>query len=144
MKLNKMSIEELEQLSYTDLTFMILKEENKTMSTPAIFKKICKLLGYSDEDFSEKIGDYYTSLTIDKRFLMLENGEWDIRDNHSIEISLEDDEEEISTEEDEEASEEETAEEEDIDAVVDEELEDVEEDIDDLAVLDEEELDEEE
>lgn len=145
MKLKKMSIEELELLSYTDLTYMILKEENKTMNTPTIFKKICELLGYSDEEFSEKIGDYYTSLTIDKRFIMLENGEWDVRDNHSVEISLEDDEEEMTPEEDEEEEivEEET-DEEDIDAVVDDELEDVEDDIEDLAVLDEDELDDEE
>lgn len=144
MKLKKMSLEELEQLSYADLTYMILKEENKTMNTPTVFKKICKLLGYSDDDFSEKIGDYYTSLTIDKRFLMLENGEWDVRDNHSVEISLEEDDEEISNEEDEEIIEEETDDEDNIDAVVDEELEDVEDDIEDLAVLDEDELDEEE
>ena len=144
MKLKKMSIEELELLSYTDLTYMILKEEKKTMNTSEIFKRICQLLSYSDEAFSEKIGDYYTSLTIDKRFLMLENGEWDIRDNHSVEISLDDDEEEpVSEEEEEEIVEEETEEEEDIDAVVDDELEDVDDDIEDLAVLDEDELEEE-
>ena len=61
--------------------------------------------------YAEKIGDYYTSLTTDKRFVILENGEWDIRDNHVLNISLE---------------------------------EDVEEDIDDLAVLDEEEIGKEE
>ena len=144
MKLKKMSIEELELLSYTDLTYMILKEEKKTMNTPTIFRKICELLGYSDEEFSEKIGDYYTSLTIDKRFVMLENGEWDVRDNHSVEISLEEDEEEIPSEEDEEEVVEEETDEEDIDAMVDDELEDVDDDIDDLAVLDEDELDEEE
>ena len=144
MKLKKMSIEELELLSYTDLTYMILKEENKSMNTPTIFRKICELLGYSDEEFSEKIGDYYTSLTIDKRFVMLENGEWDVRDNHSVEISLEDDEEEITSEEDEEEIVEEETDEEDIDAVIDDELEDVDDDIEDLAVLDEDELDDEE
>lgn len=145
MKLKQMSIEELELLSYTDLTYMILKEENKTMNTATIFKKICELLGYSDEDFSNKIGDYYTSLTIDKRFLMLENGEWDVRDNHVVELSLEEDEEEELTEEmDEESSEDEESEE-DIDAVIDdEELDDIDDDLEDLAVLDEEELDSEE
>lgn len=145
MKLKQMSIEELELLSYTDLTYMILKEENKTMNTATIFKKICELLGYSEEDFSNKIGDYYTSLTIDKRFLMLENGEWDVRDNHVVELSLEDDDEEELTEEvDEEITEEEESEE-DIDAVIDDEdLDDVDDDLEDLAVLNEEELDSEE
>lgn len=145
MKLKQMSIEELELLSYTDLTYMILKEENKTMNTATIFKKICELLGYSEEDFSNKIGDYYTSLTIDKRFLMLENGEWDVRDNHVVELSLEDDDEEELTEEVDEEITEEAESEEDIDAVIDDEdLDDVDDDLEDLAVLNEEELDSEE
>ena len=40
MKLKQMSKEELELLSYTDLTYMILKENKKSMNTPTIFKKI--------------------------------------------------------------------------------------------------------
>ena len=44
MKLSKMSKEELEQYSYTDLAAMILKEEKKSLNTPTIFKKICENL----------------------------------------------------------------------------------------------------
>lgn len=141
MKLKDKSPEELELMSYTDLTYMILKEENKTMNTAVIFRKICELLGLTEEDFSEKIGDYYTSLTIDKRFVMLENGEWDVRDNHAIEISL-DDEDEDSEEESEEEIEDEEETEEDIDTVIDDDdLDDSDDDLEDLAVLDEDELD---
>lgn len=100
MKLNNLSLEELELMSYTDLTYMMLKESKKTMNTPTIFKEICKLLNLSDSAYEDKIGDYYTSLAMDKRFVMLENGEWDIRDNRSVEIVLdEDDEEEEEIEE---------------------------------------------
>lgn len=147
MKLKDKSPEELELMSYTDLTYMILKEEKKTMNTAVIFRKICELLGLSEDDFSEKVGDYYTSLTIDKRFVMLENGEWDVRDNHAVEISLDD-------EDDEEASEDEVEEddivedeesEDDIDANIDDDdLDDNDDDLEDLAVLDEDELDSEE
>lgn len=148
MKLKNMSQEELQLLSYTDLTYKILKEEKETLNTPAIFRKICDLLGYSDEEYAEKIGDYYTSLTIDKRFVMLENGEWDIRDNHVLNISLEDDDEEELESEEEESEYDENIEEteEDIDEVIDDDEldDDVEEDIDDLAVLDEEEIGKEE
>lgn len=148
MKLKNMSQEELQLLSYTDLTYKILKEEKKTLNTPTIFRKICDLLGYSDEEYAEKIGDYYTSLTIDKRFVMLENGEWDIRDNHVLNISLEDDDEEELESEEEESEYDENIEEteEDIDEVIDDDEldDDVEEDIDDLAVLDEEEIGKEE
>ena len=146
MKLKDKSPEELELMSYTDLTYMILKEEKKTMNTAVIFRKICELLGLSEDDFSEKVGDYYTSLTIDKRFVMLENGEWDVRDNHAIEISLdEEDEDEISEEESEEEIEDEEDSDEDIDTVIDDDdLDDNDDDLEDLAVLDEDELDSEE
>ena len=149
MKLKNMKLEELELLSYSDLTYRILKEEKKTMNTPTIFHKICDLLGYSEEDFSDKIGDYYTSLNNDKRFVMLDSGEWDVRDNHAIELSLdeEDDEELVSDGEEESEDEvdeiEEEMEEENIDSALDDDdLDDDDDDLDDLAVLDEDELDE--
>ena len=101
MKLKDMTIEELETLSYADLAYLILKENSKSMNTPSVFKEICKLLRISDEEYSAKIGDFYTSLTTDKRFVLLENAEWDLRDNHSIKIVMddEDDEEEVLDEE---------------------------------------------
>ena len=69
MKLSEMQPSELELMSYTDMTYALLKEEKKPLNTAAIFKKICALLEYSDDDFAAKIGDYYTSLTLDKRFV---------------------------------------------------------------------------
>ena len=72
MKLKDMKKEELEVLSYTDLTEMILKENKKPMNTPSIFKKICDLLELSEEEYTNQIGDFYTSLTTDKRFILLD------------------------------------------------------------------------
>lgn len=141
MNLSEMSKEELELLSYTDLTYKLLKETKKTMNTANLFKEICNLLEYTDSEYADKIGDYYTSLTLDKRFVLLDSNEWDIRDNHSIKIELdeedEDDVEELE-EEIEEPIEEENEELYDDDAEV---IDDDDDDIDDLAILDEEELD---
>ncbi len=148
MSLNNMSKEELEILSYTDLTYMLLKENKKTMTTPAIFKLICDLLEYTDDEYAAKIGDYYTSLTIDKRFVLLDNAEWDIRDNHKIEVVVDDDEDEDETLESEESDSEDMEEtdeiesEEDIDAI-DDDLEDTDDDLDDLAIIDDDETEEE-
>ena len=99
MKLKDMQKEELEILSYADLTELILKENKKPMNTSSIFKKICDLLGLSEEEYSEKIGDYYTSLTTDKRFLLLDSVEWDLREKHKVEIVLDEDDEEDFEEE---------------------------------------------
>lgn len=145
MNLKKLSNEELELLSYTDLTYMILKENKKPMNTPSIFRTICELLSYTDEEYTAKIGDYYTSLTTDRRFILLDTAEWDLRDNHSIKIIVEDDEEEIEEELDEEELDDEDSEEDekDIDLVIeDDDIDDDEDDIDDLAILADDEIEE--
>lgn len=141
MNLKDMTKEEIEILSYTDLTCILLTENKKPMTTAEIFKKICELLDYSDSEYSEKIGDYYTSLTIDKRFVMLEDAKWDLRKNHVVKIQVEDDEEEIEEEPEEEIEEID----EEVETPVDdeEELDVGDDDLDDLSVLTTEELEEE-
>lgn len=144
MNIENLTPEELEQMSYTDLTYLLLKENKKSMNTPTIFKEICKLLGYTDSEYADKIGDYYTSLTIDKRFVLLDNNEWDIRDNHSVEIIMDDDEDE--EDEVEEVSEEDEVEEEvESDETLYDDESDItdDDDIDDLSIVEEDEIDEE-
>ncbi len=148
MKLSKMPKEELEQYSYDELTKMILEESKKPLNTAEIFKTICDLLGYSETEYSDKIGDYYTSLTTDKDFVLLEDGTWDLRDHHPATVSLEDDDEtygEDDLEDIEEAAEEmdeiiaDREDDLDDDDDVDMDLDDLEDD-DDLTIIDEEEL----
>ena len=141
MSLKELTKEEIEQMSYTDLTYLILKENKKSMNTALLFKDICEMLEYTDEDFSAKIGDYYTSLTIDKRFYMLENSEWDLAENHKIELNIDEDDEEIETEES--LDDEEIETEEEITEDVDDDLVDVDDDTLELSIVTEDELDEE-
>lgn len=139
MKLKDMPIEELELLSYTDITYKILKENKKSMTTATLFREICDLLELSDSDFDSKIGDYYTSLTLDKRFVLLKNNEWDIRDNHSVEIVIDDDEDEEIEENDEEEQDEVVEEEEE--TIDDDNLDDdLDDDMDDLSIIEEDEI----
>ena len=140
MKLKNMSKEELELLSYTDLTNILLKEKGRPMNTPSIFKEICQLLEFTDEQYAEKIGDYYTSLTIDKRFVLLENHEWDLRERHAVELVIDDEEDEDIEVVEDDLEEEIDEEDEDVDAVIDDEdLEDVEDDIEDLSIVNDDE-----
>ena len=143
MKLKDMSKEELEGLSYADLTEMILKENKKPMNTPSIFKKICELLELGEEEYTNQIGDYYTSLTTDKRFILLDTAEWDLKDKHKVEIDLDvDDEEDVFDEESEDEEEiEEDMDDESIE-ITDDEV-DLDDDMGDLTIVDDEELEEE-
>lgn len=138
MKLKDKSKEELEVLSYTDLTELILKENKKPMSTKDIFMTICELLELSDEEFTNKIGDFYTSLTTDKRFILLDNAMWDLKDKHKVEIVLddEDEEEEYTDESEEEDIEDEEDTDESVEITDDEVDLDDDDDMDDLTIID--------
>ena len=146
MKISKIKKEELELYSYNELSKMILLEEKKPLNTPAIFKKICSLLDMSQEAYADKIGDFYTALTTDKDFVLLDDGNWDLRDHHPVKVILDEDEiEEESLEE--ETLEEEMIEEEDTmetleDNLSDDDDDETEVDEEALTILSEEELEE--
>ena len=142
MKLKDITKTELEQMSYADLSYIILKENKKPMNTANLFRKVCDLLEYTDEEYSEKIGDFYTSLTTDKRFLFLDTSEWDLREKNIVKMEVEEDEEleeELEEEQDEEELEEMV---DDIDS--DNPDDDLDDDDDDLSIISEDDLDSEE
>ena len=142
MSIENLKKEDLELLSYKDITNMLL-EEKGAMNTADLFKKITSLLELPDSVYQNKIGDYYTTLTTDKRFLLLEDGNWDLRSRHTSDKVIipndqedeeEDEELEIKEEQEEESNEYD-------DSVSDEDdFDDSDDDLKDLVVLDEEEL----
>lgn len=143
MKLKDMKKEELESLSYTDLTEMILKEKKKPMNTPSVFKEICKLLELTEEEYSEKIGDFYTSLTTDKRFILLDSAEWDLKDRHKVEIVLDDSDEDEEFDEEDIKEVEETEEVDESVEITDDEVDlDDSDDLGDLSIVNDEDLEE--
>jgi len=146
MSIKDLSKDELELFSHKDLTNMLL-EERGAMNTAELFKEITTLLGLSNSVYENKIGDYYTTLTTDKRFIMLEDGKWDLRDNHTSDkvVVISDSEEEEEEEEEEEIKEENDIDEENNDdydaARSDDDFDDsTDDDLKDLVILDEDEL----
>ena len=140
MDLKKMSKEELELLSNKDITNLLL-EEKGMQTTPDLFKKIIKLLDLPESTFDNKIGDFYTSLTTDKRFILLEGGKWDLRSRHTSDklVKVEDEDDDESEEEEEDEIE---STETDYDSIESDEddLDDEDDDLKDLVVLDEDEM----
>ena len=78
--LKNLKYEDLEVMSYSDIAELILKEN----ATADLFREICDLLKLPEKTFENKIGDFYTALTTDKRFILLETGNWDLKENHSV------------------------------------------------------------
>lgn len=88
--LNKLSKEELELLSYAKIAEMYLNENKKTMNTADLFREVCRLLGLDDNEYQERIADFFESLTTSKDFILLSDGNWDLRANHSVKIDMND------------------------------------------------------
>ena len=143
MSIDKMKKEDLELLSYKDITSMIL-EEKGAMNTLKLFEKIVSLLGLPKSTVESKISDYYTTLSTDKNFLLLEDGKWDLRKRHTSDkvLKAQDQDDEEEEEEQEEEKIETTDDEEDYDSQIsdEDEFDDGDDDLKDLVVLDEEDL----
>ena len=142
MNIRKMPKEELELLSYADIAYEILKLEKKAQTTPVLFGEVCKLLDIDEDTMYEMIGDFYTALTTDKRFILLDDAKWDLKENHVVKtiVDEEDDDEDINQEQ------EEIPEEAEDDAVMSTEEDfdddDDSDDLDDLEIVTEEDLEE--
>ena len=143
MSINNMSKDELELLSYKDITNILL-EEKGAMSTKDLFKTITTLLELPSKVFETKIGDYYTTLTTDKRFILLEDGCWDLRDRHTsdkVVIAIDDDDEidesENTDEELDDSNDEDNSYDEENN---DDDFDDSDDDLKDLVIMDEDEL----
>ena len=146
MNVRQMPLEELELLSYTDIAYELLKLDKKAKTTPVLFGEVCKLLEISEDNMMEMIGDFYTTLTTDKRVLLLGSAEWDLKEFHAVKTIVDDIEEEDSSEEETEDEEETTSETEDEAVASDiDDFDDADEtmdDLEDLVVVTEDELEE--
>lgn len=143
MRLNNIPKSELELLSYKEIAKMYLEENKTTKNTADLFREVCKLLNLSEQEYVDKIADFFESLTTSKEFILLEDGSWDLKSNHKVKVSIEDiDDEPIDdTEDDLEDVSEELDE---VDVIDNEDYltDDTEDDLSDLTIINDEDLDE--
>ena len=147
MKLDKMTKEELELMPYTELAALYLKEHGKTMNTADLFKAICNLLELPESVYVDKIADFFASLTTNKDFILLEDGKWDLKSNHSVKLNMDDiyeEKEDLEEENTDNEDEVEDAEEpDDIDSLDDENyIDDDDDDLAELTIVNDDELEE--
>lgn len=90
----KLSQEEIDTKSYDDVAYLILETFKKKMKIQELFKKVIKTMKLPEEEFTNGIADFFELLITDKRFIVLENGYWDLKINHNTKVILEEDEDE--------------------------------------------------
>ena len=144
MSLNKMSKEEIELISYTDIAKLYLEENKTTLNTAELFKIVCELLSLSESEYSEKITDFFQSLTTSKDFILLNDGKWDLKSKHSVKVSMDELYEEQAEDEEYDTEPEDEMNEDDEYNSIDDEEDYADEDLSDLTILNEDELDSEE
>lgn len=149
--LSKMNKENLELLSYTKIAEMYLRENKVRMNTADLFREICKLLELSENEYQDRIADFFESLTTSKEFILLNDGNWDLKENHSVKIDMDDiyddsdsDVDETDVQDDSEEFNEDSYDDADsFDSDLSDDVSDLNNDYDDLTIVDEDELEEE-
>lgn len=152
MSIRKKDKLDLELMSYTDIAYEIIKEDKKQYNTPNLFKEVCKLLELSEDEFESKIGDFFTALSTDQRFILIDSVNWDLKENHVVKVVVDDGEEDITDEVDEDSEESEDEIDDDSDNDIEEDIEDdysdddmddvTDDDLEDLTIMDEDDLEE--
>ncbi len=144
MKLNNIPKNELELLSYKEIAKMYLEENKVTKNTADLFKEVCKLLDLSEQEYVDKIADFFESLTTSKEFILLEDGTWDLKSNHKVKVSIEDLDDDSSEEVESDSNELDEEEINNIDAIDDDNFidDDTDDDLADLTIVDDDELEE--
>lgn len=141
MKLKSIDKDTLETMQFDDIAYIILKEKGKKMKITDIFKTICDALGMTDKEYENQIGDFFTLLATEKRFIQLEKGYWDLRENHTSEINIQDLEDDMDDDIELENPEEDNINEEDegdyYDTIDDMDDDDSDDDLKDLVIVDE-------
>ena len=76
--------------SMCNVAYEILKEVNEKVAFNALWETVCDKLGINEEDKKNLISNFYTQLTLDGRFMFLDENYWDLRANHTFDEFTED------------------------------------------------------
>ena len=94
MKKISITQEEAEMMNYNDIAHIILEENGKKMKLNVLFQEVGKILNLDADKYASHIADFFELLSTDKRFIMLEDGYWDLKIKHNKGMETFDDDEE--------------------------------------------------
>lgn len=113
--------------SNLDVAFELVSKKKNPIAFSKLWEEVSQIQGLSAEDAKLKAGKFYTSLSLDGRFITLGDNTWDLRERYTFDKvhidmnevysddadeEIEDDSEEMMFEEDEEIEDEEESSEE--------------------------------
>jgi len=84
MKLKNLNEQQLKEMPLTEIAYIYISG----LKRPVSFNKLADIvftMADVPNDKEEKMGQFYTDLTVDGRFVTFSNGKWDLRYRHRFE-----------------------------------------------------------
>jgi len=65
-----------------ETAYSIIEEAGHELTFASLYEEVAKILSMTDAEKDARIGDFYTELTLDGRFVTLVDNTWDLRARH--------------------------------------------------------------
>jgi DNA-directed RNA polymerase subunit delta len=79
LSLEQYSQEELREMSFVELAYLVLSDKKEAVSFKQLIDEIAAILRLSEEEVRERIAQFYTDLNIDGRFICIGENRWGLR-----------------------------------------------------------------
>ena len=70
--------------SNLDVAFDLIVNTGKEVSFKEIWEEVIRVQGYDEETAKRLMGQFYTNLSLDGRFVTLGDNKWDLRSRHTF------------------------------------------------------------
>ena len=70
--------------SMVEVGYELLEKKQGAQSFAKFWKEVSEVLGLDNEEAQEYVSDFYTNLSLDERFVLLEDNHWDLRERQSF------------------------------------------------------------
>ena len=74
-------------ISMVDVAYQVLNGHRRAMNFAELWRNVCKRMNLNSKLEGEKMSQFFTNLTLDNRFALV-NNRWDIRARHKLEEVL--------------------------------------------------------
>lgn len=71
--------------SLIDYAFECMQKTQDRISFKDLWEQVVEAAGLSEEAANAKVARFYTNLSLDGRFVVLDDNKWDLRERHTLE-----------------------------------------------------------
>ena len=72
--------------SMVEVAYELMQKKQGAQKFVKFYEEVAALLAMSEEEAEQNISKFYTKLTLDERFVLLEDNTWDLRERQSFDI----------------------------------------------------------